>query len=134
MKLTEKASLLYGVEYPADSGQRHYDFEIRLATVGDNIDVYESPEIIGGGVSNMRVNTAILATCLLSLGTIPKESITPELLATAMVDSDYDVLQKAQDDLKKKLRRPSPAESAGASGSQSSSLGSTESQKTESVQ
>ncbi|WP_249172122.1 hypothetical protein [Burkholderia vietnamiensis] len=97
----------------------HYDFEIRLGTIGENIEVYEQPEIIGGGVSNMRVNVAMLARCLVSLGTIPNEAITDELLATA-VDSDYDVMMQAQDDLKKKRKRPKPA--AETSGSPDSSL------------
>lgn len=108
MNMTEKGSLEYGVEYPAGSGELHYDFEIRVSTIGDNIAAYERPEVIGGGVSNMRVNAILLAECLLSLGTIPKESITPELLDTA-VDADYDVLVAAQEALKKKRKRPSPA-------------------------
>ncbi|MBU9377365.1 hypothetical protein KTE28_23835 [Burkholderia multivorans] len=117
--MTEKSSLEYGVEYPPGSGELHYDFEIRLGTIGQNIEVYEQPEIIGGGVSNMRVNVAMLARCLVSLGTIPREAITDELLATA-VDSDYDVMMKAQDDLKKKRKRPNPA--AETTGSPNSSL------------
>ncbi|WP_175992308.1 hypothetical protein [Burkholderia vietnamiensis] len=125
MNLTEKGSLEYGVEYPAGSGELHYDFEIRVGTIGDNIAAYERPEVIGGGVSNMRVNAIILAECLLSLGTIPKESITPELLDTA-VDADYDVLIAAQDSLKKKRKRPKPA--AETSALPDSSLPSTESQ------
>lgn len=108
MNLTEKGSLEFGVEYPAGTGDLHYDFEIRLSTVGDNIAAYERPEILGGGVANMRVNAAVIASCLVSIGTIPKESITPDLINT-MVDTDYDVLSAAQDTLKKKRRRSSPA-------------------------
>jgi hypothetical protein len=103
MNLTEKGSLDFGVEYPADSGERHYDFEIRLGTIGDTIAAYEDPAILGGCVSNMRVNVAVLANCIVSLGTIPKESITAGLLDTA-IDSDYDVLTVAQESLKKKLK------------------------------
>lgn len=106
--ITEKDSLDFGVEFPAGSGQRHYDFEIRLATVADNIAVYEDPTILGGGVSNMRVNAENLARCLVRLGTIPKESITGDLVGQ-LIDSDYDVLFAAQETLKKKLKRPSPA-------------------------
>lgn len=103
--LTEQDSLQYGIEYPADSGEFHYDFEVRIGTVADNIEVYELPDIIGGGISNMRVNTAMLARCITKLGTIPVEEITPELIGTA-VDTDYDVLYTAQDRLKKKRLRP----------------------------
>ncbi|WP_260438871.1 hypothetical protein [Burkholderia stagnalis] len=124
--MTEKDSLEYGIEFPPGSGELHYDFEIRLGTIGENIEVYEQPEIIGGGVSNMRVNVAMLARCLVSLGSIPKEAITDELLATA-VDSDYDVMMKAQDDLKKKRKRPKQA--AETTGSPDSSSPNTASAK-----
>lgn len=103
--MTEHGSLEYGIEYPESSGKLHYDFEVRLGTIGENIEVYEQPEIIGGGVSNMRVNVAMLARCLVSLGTIPKEAITSDLLITA-VDTDYDVMMRAQDELKKKRKQP----------------------------
>lgn len=123
---TEKGSLEYGVEYPPGSGELHYDFEVRLGTIGENIEVYEQPEIIGGGVSNMRVNVAMLARCLVSLGTIPKEAITDDLLMTA-VDGDYDVMMKAQDELKKKRQRPKSA--AATTGSPESSSPNTASAK-----
>lgn len=124
MNLTEKGSLQYGVEYPEGSGTLHYDFELRLATVGDNIAAYERPEILGGGVSNMRVAAAIFASCLLSLGSIPKEAITPELIDT-MVDTDYDALGAAQDSLKKKRLKPSDASATtGLPNSTSASTGS----------
>jgi hypothetical protein len=126
MNATEKDSLKYGIEYPPGSGSYHYDFEVRLGTVGDNIAAYERPEILGGGVSNMRVDAAVLAACLLSIGTIPKESITPELLETA-IDTDFDVLRNAQDRLKKKRMRPSAPSVTGTSDSQVSSSDSTES-------
>ncbi|TET04777.1 hypothetical protein [Burkholderia cepacia] len=125
--MTEKDSLEYGIEYPPGSGELHYDFEIRLGTIGENIEVYEQPEIIGGGVSNMRVNVAMLARCLVSLGTIPKEAITDELLSTA-IDSDYDVMMKAQDELKKKRKRPNlAAETSGSPDSSSPSMASAKS-------
>lgn len=120
--LTEQDKLLYGIEYPADSGEFHYDFEVRIGTVADNIEVYELPEIIGGGVSNMRVNAAMLARCITKLGSIPAEAITPELIGTA-VDTDYDVLYAAQDRLKKK--RLQPKEDSATSGLQPSSLANT---------
>ncbi|MDR5777183.1 hypothetical protein QCE81_35755 [Caballeronia sp. LZ002] len=69
MKLTQTGSLDFGVRFPEGSGQLHYDFEMRAATVAGSIAVYEDPTIIGGGVSNMRVSTALLAHSLLSLGT-----------------------------------------------------------------
>ncbi|WP_175845138.1 hypothetical protein [Burkholderia arboris] len=122
--LTEQDSLVYGIEFPADSGELHYDFEVRIGTVADNIAVYEQDDIIGGGISNMRVNTAMLARCITKLGTIPVEEITPELIGTA-VDTDYDVLYAAQDRLKKKRLRPkSPGETSGSQQSSSASTAS----------
>ncbi|KWH56300.1 hypothetical protein [Burkholderia cepacia] len=130
MSITEKGTLDYGIEYPAGSDQYHYDFELRLATVDDNIAAYEHPSILGGGVSNMRVNAAIIATCLLSLGAIPKEAITPELIGTA-VDADYDRLYVAQELLKKKRKDRKP--SCAPSGSPSSSSAPADSARNASV-
>ncbi|MCW3583842.1 hypothetical protein [Burkholderia cenocepacia] len=107
MKLTEKGSLDYGIEYPVDSGELHYDFEMRLAKVADTIAAYEDPTIIGGGVCNMRVDAAVLARSIISLGTIPAEAITAELIDTA-VDKDYDMLYAAQESLKKKRKELKP--------------------------
>lgn len=107
MKLTETGSLDYGIEYPPESGELHYDFELRLATVADNVAAYEEPTIIGGGVCNMRVNVAVLARSIVSLGTIPAEAITTELIDTA-IDSDYDMLFAAQERLKKKRKSLKP--------------------------
>lgn len=117
--MTEKNQLLYGVEYPAESGQIHYDFELRLPTVGDNIAAIEKHGI----GSNMRINTAMFASCLVKLGDIPAEAITYELLDQQMVDDDYDVLAAARDLLKKKRMRPKP--SSADSGSPSSLSAST---------
>lgn len=103
--MDEKKALLYGVEYPAGSGQLHYDFELRLPTVGDNIAAIEAHGI----GSNMRINTAMLASCLVKLGDIPAEAITYELLEQQMVDDDYDVLAAERDRLKKKRMRPNPS-------------------------
>lgn len=132
MNETIKGELKYGVEFPAGSEQYHYDFEMRLGTVEDHIDVYERPDILGGGVSNMRVNTALLALCLVSLGTVPTESITPELLGSAVSD-DFDLLQAAQDALKKKRLRPKPESGSAKSDSQPPSSDSTESGKNDSA-
>ncbi|MDR5803401.1 hypothetical protein [Caballeronia sp. LZ001] len=119
---TQCDSLEYGIEYPDGSGEYHFNFEIRLPTVDDNIKAYEHPSILGGGVSNMRVNVAILASCLLSLGSIPKDAITPELIGSA-VDADYDKLVAVQEMIKKKRKAMKPA--SANSGESSSSSGST---------
>lgn len=102
MVRTETGSLQYGVEYPADSGQLHYDFALRLPTVADNIQALETH----GSGSMLRLNTAMLASCLVKLGDIPAEAIDFALLES-MVDDDFDILAKARDELKKKRKRPS---------------------------
>lgn len=111
MAATEKDTLDYGVEYPAGSGQIHYDVELRLPTIGDNIAALEEV----GPESNLRLNVAMLARSLVKLGTIPKEAITYELLDSALIDQDFDVLLKIQATLKKKRKRSSSDSPATAS-------------------
>lgn len=106
--MIEKDTLRYGVEYPAGSGQLHYDFELRLPTVGDNIAAIEE---LGVG-SNLRLNTAMLARGLVKLGDIPREAINYALLEQHLVDDDYDVLAEARERLKKKRMRPKPGSPA----------------------
>ncbi|WP_024302221.1 hypothetical protein [Pseudogulbenkiania sp. MAI-1] len=108
MMMTHKDQLLYGVEYPAGSGQLHYHFELRLPMVGDNIAAIEEHGI----GSNLKLNTAMLAHCLVKLGDIPREAITYELLEQYLVDDDFDVLTEARDQLKKKRMRPRPTSPA----------------------
>lgn len=98
--LTEKGLLVYGIEYPAASGQIHYQFEMRLPTVGDNIEAIEAH----GVDSNLKLNVDMMARCLVRLGDIPAEAIQYELLAEHLVDEDYDVLVSARESLKKKRR------------------------------
>ncbi|MFB0827690.1 hypothetical protein ACEU07_20655 [Chromobacterium violaceum] len=100
--MTKTDSLLYGVEYPAGSGQLHYEFELRLPTVRDNIEAIQAV----GVESNLQLNLDMFARTLVRLGTIPAEAITLELLE-GMVDDDYDVLAQARSELKKKRMRPS---------------------------
>lgn len=94
-------SLKYGIEY---AGVLHYDFELRLPMVADNIAVLQQE----GAGSNLRVRIALFARCLLSLGSIPQEAITTDLLAEGLVDDDFDVLSEAEAALKKKRLRPNP--------------------------
>lgn len=95
--MTLQDELRYGVEYPAGSGQWHYAYEMRLPTVADNIAAIEEH----GVDSNMRLNTAMLARCLVKLGDIPAEAINYALVAS-LVDDDFDVLASTREQLKKK--------------------------------
>jgi len=88
--------LMFGVEY---EGRRHHDFTMRLPTMGDNIAVTETyPEGVG-----MRLELAIFARCVQTLGEIPKSAITYDLFESLMPE-DYDILQNVLMDAKKKLR------------------------------
>ena len=93
--LTEKGTLHYGVEH---EGKLHVDFELRMPTIGDNIAAIEE----FGVDSNLKLNVAMMARCLVKLGDIPAEKINYELLANHAVDEDYEILAKARDALKKK--------------------------------
>ncbi|MEX3688856.1 hypothetical protein AB3X91_30615 [Paraburkholderia sp. BR14263] len=95
MTITQSGTLKYGIEY---EDEIHFDFEMRLPTVADNIAAIEAV----GALSNLSVNTAMYARCLTKLGTIPVKDITYEFIAGNMVDDDYDVLHNVVDMLKKK--------------------------------
>jgi len=99
--LTEKGRLQYGIEH---DGQLHYDFEVRLPKVADNINALESV----GGASGLRVETSIFASVLVSLGTIAKEQITYKLLAEGLLPEDYDAINDAVNRLKKKREKLNP--------------------------
>ncbi len=92
--ITQTGKLVYGIEH---SGKVHVDFELRLPTIGDNITALEEV----GTESNLRLGVAMMAASIVSLGDIPAEEITFELLAKELVDDDYDVLKLAQTQLKK---------------------------------
>lgn len=102
--ITHVSKLIYGVEV---DGVVHTDFELRLPTIGDNITAVEK---LGVG-SNLKVHVAMIADALVKLGTLTREQITYELLATSLVDDDFDVLVAAERELKKKRKesnQPSP--------------------------
>lgn len=119
MTMTESAKLVYGVEY---EGKIHFDFELRMPMVADNIAALEEV----GPQSNLRVNTAMYARCITRLGTIPQDAITYQFLSENLVDDDYDVLHAAIQALKKKRTALSPP--LPITDSPSSSLDSTASQ------
>lgn len=116
-------TLVYGVPY---QGRRHYNFAMRLPTMGDNIDALEAhPD-----ASVARIDLAMFAACMQRLGDIPEDDITFELLAT-MVPTDLDVIYAEMSEAKKKLLLPNVA--CEPSENSSSSSESTASQRTASV-
>lgn len=91
--------LEYGLEH---AGVVHYDVEMRLVTVADNIAAIEEV----GTDSGIKITLSMLARAIVKLGSIPKSDITYQLLAENLADSDYDTLVALQEDIKKKRRRP----------------------------
>lgn len=92
--LTHSDTLPFGILY---NGVLQRDFTVRLATVGDEIAVIED------GVSDAGISTAVLARVLITLGDIPPDAITYELLCDNLVADDYNALMRAREEVKKKL-------------------------------
>ena len=109
----EAGQLEFGVEY---EGALHYDFEMRLTTIADNIAALDKY----GAESGLRITTAMYASAIVKLGTIPADAITPDFLFGALAEPDFDVLAAAQERLKKKRRRSSSVSAASGSPSSSS--------------
>lgn len=92
-------TLVYGVPY---GDRRHYDFSMRLPTMGDNVDALEAhPD-----ASGVRIDLAMFAACMERLGDIPADDIAYELLAE-IDPADMDVIYAELAKAKKKRLRPS---------------------------
>ncbi|MFY3986062.1 hypothetical protein ACOTJH_29010 [Achromobacter xylosoxidans] len=92
-------TLVYGVPY---GGRRHYDFSMRLPTMGDNVDALEAhPD-----ASGVRIDLAMFAACMERLGDIPADDIGYELLAE-IDPADMDVIYAELAEAKKKRLLPS---------------------------
>ncbi|WP_047258003.1 hypothetical protein [Chromobacterium subtsugae] len=99
---TISGELQYGIEY---DGEIHYEVELRLPLIGDNIEVLQEV----GAAPNLKYRAALFARCLLRVGSIPGDAITTDLIVNHLVDDDFDALAELEGELKKKLRRPKPA-------------------------
>lgn len=100
-QLTEKGRLQYGIEF---GGKWHYDFEVRVPTVRDNIEAVEAY----GGTSGIRVSFAMMVSSIVALGDIPKDKITFELLSDGLADADFDAIDQALLRVKKKREELQP--------------------------
>lgn len=90
--LREKGTLPGGVEY---EGQVHREFEIREQRVRDLVAVYDNPETARRAESNDAfMGLCVLAGQVVSLGSIPVEAITPELILD-MAQEDFNELSAA---------------------------------------
>ncbi|CDH07224.1 conserved hypothetical protein [Xenorhabdus bovienii str. oregonense] len=109
--ITHTGKLLYGVEY---GDGLHYDFRIKLSTMRQSYEALDETESVCGSVeghkADLHYRMAVLTKCLVNLGTIPAEDITTELLLDQLTGDDFDLLEQAIADIKKKrLRLPSDA-------------------------
>lgn len=100
-KLTEQG--LLGIGHQDADGAWHKDFEMRLPTMGD---VEDAMAEAGEGANQARITRYVWARTITRLGTLPQGSITPELLAD-LPDTEFGVLNAAEDRLRKKLKAAS---------------------------
>ena len=91
--ITEKGIFPIGVEF---NGVIHRDFEIREQIVSDSINVFDDPARRAKAEKNtLYANLCVTANLLISLGSIPKEDITPDLLM-GMLQEDFNAISLAE--------------------------------------
>lgn len=100
--LTTTGELRIGVLF---AGTRHKTFTLRVPVAGDMVGAQQAhPQ---GPLQLITVEA--YRRQLLSLGAIPSESLTTELLLEQLAEVDLSILAKADEDLEKKLALPSGA-------------------------
>lgn len=112
--LTTTGELTLGVYF---AGTRHKRFTLRVGVAGDWIAANEAhpngPFQLGA--------LEVFRRQLLSLGEIPTECLTVELLREALTEIDLAILAEADEELEKKLTPPSAATPTGAASNTPSS-------------
>lgn len=94
--LTFTGTLAEGAEV---DGVFHREFELRLPTVGDNVDAIDQV----GGHNGTALSAALLARQLVRLGTLEPKQITYDLLCT-LHPADFNQLDAASGELEKKRK------------------------------
>lgn len=100
--LTTTGQLPIGVMY---AGTRHKAFTLRVGVAGDMVAAqqeYHQPGL-------QLISVVAYRRQLLSLGDIPPEALTTELLLEQLTEIDLAFLAKADEELEKKLTLPSEA-------------------------
>lgn len=107
--------LLHGVEH---EGTVHRAFTVRLPVVRDTLEALRATqEALGtteGAAAGLYYRVAVIAQALTSLGDLPGEAITPDLLADGLTDEDFDLIDAEIAALKKKRIAPPPSPTATA--------------------
>ncbi|WP_064116771.1 hypothetical protein [Pseudomonas fluorescens] len=104
--LTHTGDLHHGVYY---SGVRHKRFTLRVGMAGDLVAAQEHHP---NGPFQL-VTLEVYRRQLLSLGDIPPEVLTVDLLREALTETDLGVIADADLELEKKLAPPSAAMPSG---------------------
>lgn len=112
--LTISGELQIGVYY---AGTRHKSFTLRTPVTGDLIG---AQELFPHGPMQL-ITVDVYRRQLLSLGDIPAEALTTELLRDALTESDLGLIADADAALEKKLMPPSAASLTGDASSMDSS-------------
>ena len=112
--LTIGGELQIGVYY---AGTRHKSFTLRTPVTGDLIG---AQELFPHGPMQL-ITVDVYRRQLLSLGDIPTEALTTELLRDALTESDLGLIADADAALEKKLMPPSAASPTGDASSTDSS-------------
>ncbi|CNJ91959.1 Uncharacterised protein [Yersinia mollaretii] len=101
--MTEQGLLVFGV---AVGEVIHREFSIRLPVVKDTItaltDTQDAQGTTDGPAAQLYYKVAIIASALISLGDVPKEDITTELLLNELTDDDFDIIDAHIAAIKKK--------------------------------
>ena len=95
--MTEKGKLPVGIEA---GGVVHREFELRPGTIADHIAAERDGFTEGSAVANL---VFLFSQEMVRLGSLPKDKITPELLATMNIE-DYNELADARARLSKRLK------------------------------
>lgn len=94
--LTEKGTLAVGIEH---GGKTHKEFVLGPQLVRDSIEAMEDERSVK---NDSYYGICLLAKQVKSLGEIPGEKITPELLMD-MTEIDFKILMKGREALDKRL-------------------------------
>lgn len=101
--MTNTGFLLYGV---SAGDVVHREFSIRLPVVKDTItaltDTQSALGTTDGPAAQMHYKVAVIASALLSLGSMEKCDITTEFLLNELTDEDFDIIDAHIADIKKK--------------------------------
>lgn len=104
--LTITRDLAVGIYF---AGTRHKRFTLRAPVAGDLIGAHEAYP----GAPWHLTTIEVYRRQLLSVGDIPTESLTTELLRESLLESDLAIIADADAELEKKLAPPSAATPTG---------------------